>query len=177
MEEEKKEEFELEGDFDGSRPVEIHPEMYSSDLFGKPPAKEITESFSLSTGAPTASESLSPAAKSPFNIFALTDAIGARKKRDAWVLYQKALASGMVAEEVFYKLVWHVRTMLIAKKTRSAEEADMKPFPYSKAKGFLKNFNEGELEKLSERLVVGYHVARRGDGEIETFVEKTLLSL
>lgn len=33
------------------------------------------------------------------------------------------------------------------------------------------------LIELSERLVVGYHEARRGKGEIETLIEKTILSL
>lgn len=159
-EEGKKEEFELE-------PVEIHPEMYSANLFGeKVEAKEEKEE-----------DLIGPAARSDFNIFALTDAIGARKKRDAWVLYQKALASGMVPEEVFYKLVWSFKTMMLAKRTKSAEEADMKSFPYGKAKSNLKNFKDGELERFSEELMLGYHRARRGEWEIETLVEKTLLKL
>lgn len=148
-------------------PVEIHPESYSTNLFGeKVEVKEESED-----------DLIGPKARADFNIFALTDAIGARKKRDAWVLFQKALAAGMVAEEVFYKLVWAVKTMLIANATANALEADMKAFPYSKAKGNLKNFKPGELEKLSENLVLGYHKARRGEGEIETLVEKTLLRL
>jgi DNA polymerase III delta subunit len=163
---EEKEEFKLE-------PVEIHPEMYKTDLFGTP-TKEIASAFTLSTGAPTASESLpSPS----FNIFALTDAIGARKKRDAWVLYMKALAAGTAPDEIFYKLFWQFKTMMLASKTKTAEEADMKSFPYNKAKGFLKNFSTSELQNLSTDLILGYHRARRGEGEIETLVEKTLLKL
>jgi len=157
MDEQK--DFELE-------PVEIHPEMYSANLFGEKVVIKEEEEYLIG-----------PKARGEFNIFSLTDAIGARRKRDAWVLYQKALAAGMVPEEVFYKLVWQVRTMLVAKKTKGAEEADMKPFPYNKAKGFLRNFKDGELEKFSENLVLGYHVARRGKGEIETLVERTLLRL
>ncbi len=121
---------------------------------------------------------IGPKAKVDFNIFAFTDAIGARKKRDAWVLYQKAIAAGMDPEkEIFWRLVWQIKTMLLASKTKSASEADMKPFPYNKAKGFLKNFSTSELANLSESLVLGYHAARRGEGEIETLVEKTLLKL
>lgn len=150
------------------RPVDVHPEYYSTNLFGEKMEAPFEDSEE---------DLIGPKARAEFNIWALTDAIGARKKRDAWVLYQKALASGMVPEEVFYKLVWQVKTMLVAEKTRSAGEADMKPFPYNKAKGNLKNFKSGELEKLSESLVLGYHAARRGEGEIETLVEKTLLRL
>lgn len=148
-------------------PVEIHEEFYSQNLFGeKVEVKKEEES-----------ELIGPKARAEFNIFALTDAIGSRNKREAWVLYHKALASGMVPEEVFYKVQWQVKTMLLAGKTKSAEEADMKSFPYSKAKGFLKNFKPGELEKISENLVRGYHEIRRGNEDSETFVEKTLLKL
>jgi len=112
-----------------------------------------------------------------FNIFALTDTIGGRKKKEAWILYQKALSAGISAEEIFFKIIWQVKSMLIAEKTKSVLETDMKTFPYTKAKSFLKNFKSGELEKLSEDLVIGYHRARRGEGEIETLVEKILLNL
>ncbi len=153
-------EFELQ-------PVEIHPEMYSANLFGEKVEVPKAEDEDL----------IGPAARSDFNIFALTDAIGARKKRDAWVLYQKAVAAGMAPEEIFWKLVWQTKTMLIAQNTKSVAETDMKPYPYNKAKGFLRNFKPGELEKFSENLMLGYHRARRGQGEIETLVEKTLLRL
>ena len=158
-EETKTEEFALE-------PVEIHPEMYATNLFG-----EVVEAPAEET------DLIGPKARGEFNIFALTDAIGARKKRDAWVLYMKALSAGMAPEEVFYKLIWQAKTMLIAQNTKSVAETDMKPFPYNKAKGFLKNFSTSELINLSESLVLGYHNARRGKGEIETLVEKTLLKL
>jgi hypothetical protein len=112
-----------------------------------------------------------------FNIFTLTDAVGARQKKQAWIIYRKALSVGISAEELFYKLVWQVKSMLIASKTKNAGETDMKTFPYNKAKSFLKNFRSGELEALSEKLVVGYYLARRGEGEIETLIEKLLLNL
>ncbi len=112
-----------------------------------------------------------------FNIFILTDALGARDKKRAWILYQQALSAGLSAEEIFFKVVWQVKSMLIASRTKSVEETDMKTFPYSKAKGYLKNFSISELTNLSESLVIGYHKARRGIGEVETLVEKILLKL
>ncbi len=168
-EQETKEEFEID-------PVEIHPEMYAANLFGE---KTASEDFSEKSSdvAARAWPDFSPKSSSAFNIFALTDAIGARNKREAWMLYRKALASGMVPEEVFFKLVWQVKTMLVASRTGSAEEAEMKTFPYNKAKGFLKNFKASELEKLSEALVRSYHELRRGHEDAETMVEKALLSL
>jgi len=118
------------------------------------------------------------AKKDSFNIFTLTDAIGARKKKDAWILYQKALASGMVADDIFWRAIaWEIKTLLLASKTSSAEESGLNPFVYQKAKAYSKNFKQGELEQISENLVVGYHNARRGIGEIETLIEKILLGL
>jgi hypothetical protein len=145
-------------------------EFYHKDIFGSvvdvsPLENDLEETVLPGKGRPD------------FNIFTFTDAVGARRKKDAWILFHKALISGMSAEEVFFKVVWQVKTMLITTKTDTALQADMKPFPYSKAKGFLKNFTKEELEKLSESLVVGYHEARRGDGEVITLVEKTILSL
>lgn len=112
-----------------------------------------------------------------FNIFPLTDAIGDRDKRSAWVVYEQALASGMVADEIFWRVMWGVKALLLSAKTASAEESGLNPFVYKKFKSCLKNWKVEELEKLSESLVVGYHDARRGKGEMETMIEKVLLSL
>lgn len=142
---------------------------FQIDIFGGQTEVNVEEA--------TFAEASASRGKPDFNIFSLTDAIGSRNKKEAWVLYQKALASGMVAEEIFWKVMWTIKTMLLAKRTKTAEEAEMKTFPYNKAKSNLKNFKEGELEKISENLVIGYHNARRGIGEIDTLIEKILLGL
>ena len=110
-----------------------------------------------------------------FNVFAFTDALAERNKKQAWILFQKALLAGVSAEEMFFKAVWIVRTMLLASRTKDFTETDMKVFPYNKAKRSLKNWKAGELESLSEKFVIGYHEARRGNAEIETMLEKILL--
>lgn len=115
--------------------------------------------------------------KEIFNTFSFTDAIGERNKKNAWILYEKAILAGLVPEELFWKVVGQIRVMLVAKKTPSAELAGVHPFVYKKAKSFVRNYKEGELEKLSEKLVIGYHRARRGEVEIETLLEKTILTL
>lgn len=150
-------------------------EFYHKDIFGTVVDVNLTggERSDLNID----SQGLTLGSRPEFNIFALTDAVGARKKKEAWVLCQKALTAGLSAEEIFFKIVWQVKSMLLASKTKNVGETDMKPFPYSKAKSFLKNFKPGELETLSENLVIGYHQARRGVGEVETLVEKTILKL
>jgi DNA polymerase III delta subunit len=144
-------------------------DFYHKNIFG-----EVVD-FDFSEEAEEA-DSLK-AKRSDFNIFSLTDAVGARNKKEAWSLYQKALASGLSAEEIFWKVFWIVKSMLTASRTKNYSETEMKEFPYKKAKQYAQNFSKEELEKLSETLVVGYHNARRGIGEIDSLIEKFVLSL
>lgn len=143
-------------------------EFYHKDIFGNVVDIDLLAEEELGDVGKSASD---------FNIFSLTDAIGSRDKKKAWMLYQKALASGLDPDRIFPTIFWQVKSLLLASRTKSASEADMKPFPYNKAKSNLKNFKEGELEKMSEELLVGYHNIRRGEGEMETLLEKFVLSL
>ena len=150
----------------------MEEEFYHKDIFGA--VVDISHSEEEVSDAVKAAS----AGKGDFAlVFAFTDAIGERRKKDAWVLYQKLLQGGMVSEQLFYKAVWIVKTMLLAKRTESYKETDMKEYPYKKAKSFLRNWKAGELEDLSEAFVIGYHKARRGEGEIETMLEKIILNL
>lgn len=111
-----------------------------------------------------------------FNPFSITDAFGARDKKRAWVLYQQALLSGLSPEEIFWKLVWQIKSLLVAAKTGSVAETDMKPFPYNKAKSLLKYWQLDELQKFSEDMVRSYYETRRGK-DTEIVLEKIILSL
>jgi DNA polymerase III delta subunit len=107
--------------------------------------------------------------------FLITDAYGAKDRKNAWVLFRKAMYAGSSAEEIHGTLFWQVKTLLLVKKTKSAEEAGLKPFPYGKAVRFAKNFTEEELKEILSRLVDMYHGIRTEGGELETEVEKFLL--
>jgi DNA polymerase III delta subunit len=107
--------------------------------------------------------------------FLLADAFGEKDKKNAWVLFQKAMRAGSSAEEIHGTLFWQVKTMILAKKTKSAEEAGLKPFPYSKAARFARNFTEDELKKTLSRLVEMYHGIRMEGGELGVELEKFLL--
>lgn len=112
-----------------------------------------------------------------FNLFTLTDAIGERDKRKAWTIYRKAIASGLVPDEIFHRVYWGVRALLLASRCKSAEEAGLNPFVYKKSKSFLNNWKPIELEKLSEDFVLGFHRARRGEVDMGHMIEKILLKL
>ena len=114
-------------------------------------------------------------AKKKFNIFSLTSAFGDRDKKNLWILYQKALQSGVEPEEVHSILFWQLRSMISAQNSKNAESAGLKPFVYQKSIGYGKNFTKQELENLSTSFISIYHDARRGIEDFDIALEKFLL--
>jgi len=112
-----------------------------------------------------------------FNVFSLTDAFGRKDKKNLWVLYQETKDRNIPTEEIHGIIFWQLKCMFLARDSKTAEEAGLKPFPYQKAKGFLKNFKEGELEKISSELVRIYHESRMKSRSFETEFEKFILNL
>jgi DNA polymerase III delta subunit len=115
--------------------------------------------------------------KEKFNIFSLADALGGRNKKSLWVLYQEAIMAGVVPEEIHPILFWQLRAMLASSQSRSALEAGLSPYVYSKASRFADNFSNEELRNLSSKLVTLYHDTRRGLVEFDTEMEKFILAL
>lgn len=116
-------------------------------------------------------------AENNFKIFTLTDALGKRDKKAVWVEYQKALAQGSSAEEIYSMLLWQVRSMVLAGTTKSASEAGLKPFVYSKSKKFASNYSVEEIKNLYKNLVKAYHKSRRGGLGLTEAVEEVLLGV
>ena len=112
-----------------------------------------------------------------FNIFSLADAFGRRDKKNLWTLYQKATMREIPAEEISGVLFWQLKSMILAEKSKSAEEAGIKPFVFSKAKAFARNYKEDELKNISSELVSIYHDSHRGIGDFETALEAFILGI
>jgi hypothetical protein len=110
-----------------------------------------------------------------FNIFSLADALGRRDSKALWVLYTRALRACAVPEEIHGTLAWQVRSMLATSVSKSADEAGQKPFTYSKAKQFLRNYTSEELKKMSSELVALYHDAHRGIHDLDIALERWIL--
>jgi hypothetical protein len=111
------------------------------------------------------------------DFFEFADALGRRDKRGLWVLYQDALAEQVPAEEVHGIFFWQVKSMLLAKKCKTAEDAGMKSFPFEKSRGYSRNYKDGELEDLSSKLVSMYHEAHRGSIDFYVALERFILEL
>lgn len=114
--------------------------------------------------------------KEAFNVFALTDALGNRDKKQLWVLYQEALLQGSEPEEIHRLFVWQMKAML-ANHVSDATNSGLNPFVFKKGQGFSKNYTFEELQKKSMDLVILYHEARRGKVEFDIELEKFVLSV
>ena len=113
--------------------------------------------------------------KNDYKPFAIGDAVAEKNKIRAWVLFQKALLSGVAAEEIFYKIVWQIKALLLIKK--APKETGLHPFVVQKNLNNIKNFTEQELIDYSFELLKIYHDVRRGLEEFQIGLEKFLLTI
>ncbi|MFA5997157.1 MAG: hypothetical protein WC791_01565 [Candidatus Paceibacterota bacterium] len=112
-----------------------------------------------------------------FNIFSLSDALGARNKKELWVLYQEALGNGLSAEEISGTLFWAVKNIALMKNAKQGDDCGVSPFVAKKTRGYAANYSEEEIVKLSRALVTMYHEAHRGGEPMEIAIERFVLSL
>jgi len=111
------------------------------------------------------------------DFFEFANALGKRDKRNLWILYQDALREQVPAEEVHGIFFWQIKSMLLAKKCKTAEEARMSPYPFQKAREYARNYKDGELEKISTEFVSMYHEAHRGNKDFFIALERFILTL
>lgn len=112
-----------------------------------------------------------------FSTFSLSDALGRRDTKNLWTLYQQACREGVPSEEINGILFWQIKSMILAKNSKNAKEAGLKPFVFSKSKKYSDNFSIPELQKISSQMIVNYHESRRGRGDFQIKLEKLILSL
>lgn len=128
----------------------------------------------------------------PFNPFAICDAVAEKNNIRAWMLFQQALTNGIDAEEIFWKIWWQIKSLLLVKKLQGLsldghkgqslganleKETGLHPFVVKKNLSAIHNFSEEELQNYSFHLVKLYHDARRGLEEFPIGLEKFLLNI
>jgi DNA polymerase III delta subunit len=94
--------------------------------------------------------------KEEYNAFALANAVGNRDRKNAWVLYRKAIDKGEAPEALHGMMFWKIKMMMT---------------------GFSNAYSKEELYELADRMITVYHDSRRGVHELETGVEALILSL
>lgn len=126
--------------------------------------------------------------------FAICDAVAEKNNIRAWILFQQALMDGIDAEEIFWKIWWQIKSLLMVKnlfelsqgptfagregRSFSLEkETGLHPYVVKKNLSAIHNFDKSELQNYSFHLVKLYHDARRGMADFEIGLEKILISI
>ncbi len=124
-----------------------------------------------------AAGSFGSSGKNEFNIFALADAIGSRDSFKAWSIYRQAVEKGIEAESIIGTLFWQMKSIALSAEAKTAVQAGLSPFVFSKSQKYARNYSAGELNTLMGTLISVYHDSHRGLRDSELAVEKVLLGL
>lgn len=120
----------------------------------------------------------SPPVKVPsFNPFILTDALLARDRKRLWLLFHQGRRAGLSAEEIFWKLNWQVKTLLLVAVSAPAAPAGIKPFVLTKTKSALKAWPLADLQWLFTGLTVLYHETYPESDDFNLGLEKIILTI
>ena len=118
-----------------------------------------------------------------YNPFHICDAVSAKDGNKAWAVLQQAILMGVSSEEVFWKVWWQMKNLILVKKLHQAgvqnieKKSGLHPFVVKKTLNSAKNFTETELHEISFDLVRLYHESRRGLQDFPIGLEKILLKL
>jgi len=110
-------------------------------------------------------------------IYKVSDALLARDRRGLWVAYQRALTEGFDPEELYWKLSWQIKNILIASQASSATEAGLHPFVFQKSRGALAKYDKEELIALSGTLLDLWRDTHSGRKELPIALEQFILSV
>lgn len=117
------------------------------------------------------------------NIFHIADAVAEKDRGRAWLLFQKALLSGIDPEEIFWKIVWQIKNLLLLKnllplgEKKIIEATNLHPYVVKKTLSAIRNHSEEELAGYSSELIDLYHNSRRGLADFDVGIEKFLIKL
>lgn len=114
--------------------------------------------------------------KRDFNIFALADAVGSRDALKSWKIYREAIENGLEPENIIGTLFWQAKSMVLAKDAKSAREAGLSPFVFTKSKKYANNYSVDEMNMLVRDLIIFYHNGHRGMNNLEYSIERMLLN-
>ena len=119
-----------------------------------------------------------PAVASPdFNIFSLTNDLGARDRERLWLDYHRALRARVEPLDVFWKLLWQVKSMIIASRAKDITKTELKPAVAARAARASRNFKPEELTAMLTELTAMYHETFLKSDDFNFRLEKFILSV
>lgn len=117
------------------------------------------------------------ATKPDFNIFALTNDLGARDRERLWLDYHRARRAKVEPLDIFWKLLWQVKSMLIASRAQDITKTELKPAVAARAARASRNFKPEELTAMLTELTAMYHETFLKSDDFNFRLEKFILSV
>jgi len=114
--------------------------------------------------------------KSEENIFAITNYLLARDKKNLWIEYQK-LKNSFAIEEIHGTLFWCFKNIALVSKSKTAQETGLKPFVFSNTKRAVVKFSQEEIDEKFWSLTKILGDSRRGEGELDVLLERWVLGV
>ena len=111
--------------------------------------------------------------KQEFNIFSLTDALGARDKKNLWLLFREAVETKS-PEEIHGTLFWQIKNLALVKA--SSSNPGMNPFVYQKTSLYAAKFSEQEIQNMARDLIHMFH-NRDTYSTLDIELEKFILAM
>lgn len=115
--------------------------------------------------------------KQKLNAFNFAEQFASRNKVGAWSEFIKLREAELVGEEIHGVLWWQMKSVYLAKFCKNAEDAGLATYSYQKSLRFSKAWELKELNTLLDSLVVMYHDAHRGVGDLMIEMEGLSLKL
>ncbi len=122
-------------------------------------------------------------AEASTNPFEFADAFATRDRRRVYILFHKHLAAGITAQELFWKLWWQARTLMIVAQNRALPPQELKqktgfhPFVIQKAARALSRFHPDDVTRLLDSLFATWRDVRLDSVDLSLRVEKILLTI
>lgn len=118
-----------------------------------------------------------------YNPFELADLFVKKRRREAYVCFHRNLAGGIAVQELFWKLWWQIKTLLVVAGYKKdglnpfeiKQKTGFHPFVVQKASAALLNFNRQELEKIWDELFSIWVDSRTGISDLSPRLEHLLL--
>ncbi len=113
------------------------------------------------------------------NSFALADAVMLKEKAKAWVEFEKSRRRGDQFEAIHGMLFWVFKTLAAIATLPKAEvlASGVKSFTYTRGLEGVKKYSKNEILSHFDNLKDMYHMAHRGECDLEYSLEQFILKL
>ncbi len=115
--------------------------------------------------------------KPEFNIFVLANDLGARDRERLWLDYERARRADFKSIDVFWKLWWQVKNMMIVTAAPEVMKTELKPTVAARAVRASRNFRSDELAAMLTELAAMYHETYPESDDFNFRLEKFILSV